>query len=546
MARSWTRRPRVLVIRCCRTTRLLEAVRLVRRRFVNADITVLCHASATTEVADSGLGDIVTYASRRLGPVACAEALLRLRRMPQFDAVVIPYMVPDDAGHANVIRTAVALDAPETVILRGHEVEAYDRAGLHRLARRVTLQSLGRWLDVPFLLAAITATSLLPWRRRAIEGDKRRVLHVVTGLGTGGAQVQIGELIARTPLDRYRVDVLVLAPHEGQFSLAAAGWADVRVRVFDAWPHLTACLIHLYRLCRRERYDIVHTWQFYANIVGVTAARLAGVPRIVTSVRPTRLWHRAWYNRPWFRIADALASRTADVVTVNSQALVHGHARWAFYPARRIHVVPSGLSPDALVPMRQVDRERLHRELSLSTDALVVGTVGQAGRAFDHQTFLRIIARLAPSMPSLHAVIVGRADDEGALRALARQLHIEDRVIIAGPRSDGRFLMAGFDLLLQTPRAPGEVSVLLEAAFLEVPSASTEVGGAGEIIEPHQLFPVGNISMGARTAAALLDNPASAREAAVRARRRALERFTSAKAAADWLDLYERTTGEAA
>lgn len=546
MPSAWTRRPRVLVIRCCRTTRLLEAVRLVRRRFVNADIVVLCHASAAAEVADTGLGDIVTYTSRRLGPFACAEALLRLRRMRRFDAVVIPYMVPDDAGHANVIRTAVALDAPETVILKGQDVEAYDRAGLHRLARRVTLRSLARWLDVPLLLAAVTATSLLPWRRRAAAGGKRRVLHVVTGLGTGGAQVQIGELIARTPLDRYRVDVLVLAPHEGRFSFAAAGWVDVRVRVFDSWPHLTACLMHLYRLCRRERYDIVHTWQFYANIIGVAAARLAGVPRIITSVRSTRLWHRAWYDRPWFRIADVLASRTADVVTVNSPTLIHGHARWALYPARRIHVVPSGLSPDALVPMRHVDRERLHRELNLPEGALVVGTVGRPGPAFDHQTFLRIIARLAPAMPSLCAVIVGDADDERALSALAGQLHIEDRVIVTGPRSDGRFLTAGFDLLLLTPRAQGVPSVLLEAAFLEVPSASTDVGGAGDIIEPHQLFPVGNVSSGARAAAALLGDPMAAHAAAVRARQRALERFTSAKAAADWLDLYERTTGEAA
>jgi glycosyltransferase involved in cell wall biosynthesis len=542
-----TRRARVLVIKCCRTSRVLDAVRMVRRRFPTAEVVVLCHASAAREVADSGLGDIVTYASRRLGIVAAADALLHLRRRSRFDSVVIPYMVPDHVGHANVLRLAVTIDAPETVILSGDEPQSYGRAGLRRLALRASVQSIARWFDIPVLLMAMAAASLVPWRRSAAAANRRKVLHIVTGLGAGGAQVQIAELIARTPVDDYQVDILVLAPHEGRFSLQSAAWPDVRVRVYESWPNLTGCFLHIYRLCRRERYDIVHTWLFYANVIGAAAARLAGVPRIIASVRNMSLWKRAWYNRPWFRIADALGSRAADIVTVNSPALVEDHSRWAWYPAARIQVVPNGLSPDTLVPMRDADRARVRREFGWADDALVVGTVGRLAPEKDQATFLRIIAALHSRTPQLRAVIVGGGDSEPGLRNLRRELDLDQVVVFAGERADARFLIGGFDLLLLTSRCEGLPNVLLEAAFLEVPSVSSDTGGASDIIESNCLFAPGDVEGGTQSAAASLNDRIAARDAAVRTRARAMNQFTSARAAAEWLALYDQVkTGEAA
>ena len=536
---------RVLVIRCCRTARLLEAVKLARQRFPSAALTVLAHQSSAAEVAECGLADVITYASRRLGVAATARTLPRLRH--RFNAVIVPYAVPDDAGHANVLRLAAAIDAPETVIMRGDEAGVCHRRGLRRLALGATLRSIGRSLDVPLLLAAVAVATVVPWRRAPRPAARRKVLHVVTGLGAGGAQVQIAELASRTPPHRFAIDVLVLAPYEGRFALQSASWPDVRVLVFDAWPNLVTCLRYVYRLCRRERYDVVHTRLFYANIIGAAAARLAGVPRIIASVRNLSLWKRDWYNRPWFRLADALASRAADVVTVNSRSLVDDHARWAFVSPDRIHVVANGLTPDTLVPLPAEDRVRLRREFGLAEDTPVLGTVGRLAPEKDQATFLRIVAALQPEIPGLHAVIVGGGDAEPSLRGLARTLGIERAVTFAGERSDARFLMAGFDLLLLTSRCEGLPNVLLEAAFLEVPSASTDVGGAGDIVEPERLFPAGDVAAGTRLVATLLTHPSASRAAAARARQRALERFTAERAAADWLALYEHgLLGEAA
>jgi glycosyltransferase involved in cell wall biosynthesis len=530
-------RERVLIVGCCRTARIIEALAHVRAAAPDAHVTVLVADNRIVELASTGVDAVATFHSSRLGPLREPRLTRRLRNA-QFDTVVVPYMVPDDAAHANVLRLAAAIAAAQTLVLRGSSAAACSRRAIWRLAALSTLWRVIRLLDVPVLLIALGIACILPRPRRQSRTGAARVLHIISGIGAGGAQRQLGQLLKNLPGDQFEADVLVLAQYEGEFSRTMLP-PTVRVRFVTAWPSMMRSMVDVYAQCRRERYDIVHTWLFSANVVGAAAARLARTPRVVASVRNMSLWKARWYWKPWFRMADSLASHAADVVTVNAEALVDDHARWAHYPTSRIAVIPNGVVPIAQPPSRGAARAHLLATIGGDANDVIIGTVGRLAPEKDHATFLRIVTHVRGAVPAIRAVIVGAGHAEPALRALATRLGIADIVHWAGERPDATAMMAGFDLLLLTSLCEGMPNVLLEAGLLGVPCVSTRVGGAGEVLgEASTLFAPGNDIEGAAGVMACLARPQWAAARAERTRQHIADRFTVARMVDGWIGAY--------
>jgi glycosyltransferase involved in cell wall biosynthesis len=324
---------------------------------------------------------------------------------------------------------------------------------------------------------------------------------------------------------------------------------DVRVTFLRSWPLMGAAVREVQQHCARGRFDIVHTWLFMANAIGVAGARLAGVPRVIASVRNLSLWKRTWYRQWWFRPADVLLSRAADVVTVNATALVPDHAAWAHLPASRIQVIHNGLDPSGFLREAGDARQAVRDAAGLPADALVVGTTGRLAPEKDHQTFLRIVRNLRRLRPSVRGVIVGDGALRDALEAEAARVGVEGSVVFLGERRDARRLMAGFDLFVLPSAIEGFPNVLLEAAFLGVPSIASRVGGSADVLPGDGVsfdatFDVGDDGRATEQALRLLDDRAAGADHAARTRARALEFFTADRMASAWLSLYTRCPSE--
>jgi glycosyltransferase involved in cell wall biosynthesis len=401
------------------------------------------------------------------------------------------------------------------------------------------LDALG-WCQRPiFVLAMLVAAWLCP-RRTVQPTPRRRVLHIISSLGVGGAQRQLAELVNRTPADRFDVDVLVLDRFDGELARQWFARPDVRVSYLREWPRLGASILEVRRHCLQGNYDIVHTWLFMANVIGVAGARLARVPHVIASVRNLSLWKRTWYRQWWFRIADVLCSWNADVVTVNAQALTTDHARWACYPHRWIQVVPNGFAPAPFVLDSRAARSHVRAAAALPDAAVIVGTVGRLAPEKDHLTFLRMMQMIWRAGANAHGVIVGDGPLRQRLEATAAELGVADTVTFLGERDDARCLMAGFDVFVLTSTIEGFPNVLLEAAFLSVPSVASRAGGSPDVLEnPADTFAAGDAAAAAHRVLAFIREPAAAAAAAALTRQRALTLFTADQMASRWFALYD-------
>nr|WP_202510536.1 glycosyltransferase [Streptomyces sp. SID5643] len=251
-------------------------------------------------------------------------------------------------------------------------------------------------------------------------------MHIITGLGVGGAEQQLRLLLRHLPLD---CDVVTLTNP----GTVAAGLAADGVRVLDlgmAGNRDLAALPRLVRVIRSGGYQLVHTHLYRACLYGRIAARLAGVRAVVATEhslgdsqmegRPLNTGVRALY------LAGERLGRTTVAV---SPTVAERLKRWGV-PGPRIEVVPNGID----VARFRFDAARRHetrRRLGLPDDAYVIGAVGRLtpGKRFG------VLVRALAQLPADHRLLlVGGGPEEDVLRRTARAAGVADRVLFTGER----------------------------------------------------------------------------------------------------------------
>ncbi len=250
-----------------------------------------------------------------------------------------------------------------------------------------------------------------------------KALHVITGLGVGGAEQQLRLLLRHLPV---HCDVVTLTnPGPVADGLRADG---VRVahlgmrgnRDLGALPALT-------RLVRRGKYDLVHTHLYRACVYGRIAARLAGVRATVATEHS--LGQAEIEGRPLTRGARALylgTERLGSATVAVSRTVAERLRDWGV-PAARIHVVPNGIEA-ARYRFDAERRSTTRARLGIPADAFVVGGVGRIvpGKRFD------VLVRAVAALPGAWLLLAGDGPERDALRTLTARLGATDRIRFLG------------------------------------------------------------------------------------------------------------------
>ncbi|WP_327403977.1 glycosyltransferase [Streptomyces sp. NBC_01288] len=253
-----------------------------------------------------------------------------------------------------------------------------------------------------------------------------KALHIITGLGVGGAEQQLRLLIRHLPVD---CDVVTLTnPGAVANGLTADG---VRVHHLGMTGNRDlAALPRLVGIIRTGRYDLVHTHLYRACVYGRLAARIAGVKAIVAtehSLGDSQMEGHGLSTgvRALYLASERLGRSTVAVSPTVAERL----KRWGV-PGPRIEVVPNGIDL-ARFRFDPAQRLRTRQRLGLPEGAYVVGGIGRlaAGKRFD------VLIRALAQLPSDYwLLLVGGGTEENLLRRTAHEYGVADRVLFTGER----------------------------------------------------------------------------------------------------------------
>jgi glycosyltransferase involved in cell wall biosynthesis len=318
---------------------------------------------------------------------------------------------------------------------------------------------------------------------------KPRVAFAIGGLGLGGSERQLMELISaahpgrihasvltfsttcdpayRQRLDELGVELIQLSPSGGPRPLRPA-----------------VAVPRTYRALRRLRPDVVYPWLEEASATVTPAARALGIPVVVArrSVcgSPAERW-------AFFRGPIRWAERRATLVTGNSEAVldeavVRGVAR------DRLRLVRNGHPPVAPLPAPE-------------GPSVALGYVANYRPEKGHARLLAALELVRAQTP-WRADLVGGGPLREQVAAEAGERGLGDRVGVGGPIADVRGFWAAHDVALLLSDNEGSPNALIEAALAGRPLVGTDGGGTREIVsvEGGMLVPPGDP---ARIAAAI-------------------------------------------
>jgi len=348
-----------------------------------------------------------------------------------------------------------------------------------------------------------------------------RVVHVISDLSTGGAEVMLAKLVGRMDTERF-ANVVVSLTDKGDLGellerngtpLYTLGFLRGRPR----WSGLT----ELIRLLKLLRPTLMQTWLYHADLLGSIASLVSGGPPVIWNVRCSDmdLRHYPLQTRMVVRLL-ALASRFPHAVVVNSQAGRAWHESLGFNP-RRWRYIGNGFDLDEFRP-NTAAKELLHSELGLPADNIVIAHVARVDPMKDHLTLLAAAKRVVARRPNARFLLIGQGTQD--LKPLLEEHGLSDRAYLLGKRGDISKLLPGTDLVCLSSISEGFPNVLGEAMACGVPCVSTDVGDARLIIgETGLVIPPRDAEGLANAIVELIDRGPEVRRELGRAARRRIE-----------------------
>ncbi len=349
---------------------------------------------------------------------------------------------------------------------------------------------------------------------------KIKIIIIIDNLGTGGAQRQIIEYLKFADQESFDIKIVNL-------DRDYAPLADEIVRLgfeiigIDHRGFFNAgTLIEIVRLFRREKPDIVHTYLFTADCYGRLAAKLAGVPYLVASIRGFDLWKR-WHHI----LADQILARFTDCITINADVLRDALIKRGKISPHKIIRIYNGVDLKRFEGLK--DGRRLRAELNIPQDGLIIGMVGRFSFEKDYETFFEAAGKVCESLDSVYFVAVGEGP---RLKELQEKAAGQNNIIFTGLRRDVPALIRAFDIGVLSSHNEGCPNVVLEYMACSKPVVASSVGACPELIvngETGFLVPAGDVLGMADKLAALLQNKSLRERMGEKGRKRVEEHFSS-------------------
>jgi glycosyltransferase involved in cell wall biosynthesis len=373
-----------------------------------------------------------------------------------------------------------------------------------------------------------------------------RVLHVITGLETGGAEMALYRLITSFRGENYTHAVVSLTP--GGAMRQRFCDAGIQLTVLDFKKAPLSQFLRLVKLLRQVHPDIVQTWLYHADLLGGIAACLAGNRRVIWGVHTSSIKGSGTsaFTSVVRRLCAWASNFIPHTIVCVAEAARRAHIEVG-YDVKRLVVVPNGFDLSEFVATPE-ERAALRAECGLWESDVVIGSLGRFNDDKDQRNFVCAAGLLARQSPDVRFLMVGKDLDQrnAELVGWISDTGHPECFLLLGERRDVPVCLAAMDIFCLHSRTEAFPLALGEAMAMGLPCVATDVGDAALMVgDTGVVVPKEDPEALARGLAQLLKAmPEQRRQLGQKAKARVQAEFTMECARRKFETIYRQVTEE--
>lgn len=352
--------------------------------------------------------------------------------------------------------------------------------------------------------------------------EKIKVAQIITRLDRGGSTDVVLLIASKLNQIGYQTTLIsgftVDPPENMEEYISRAGVKRICIhrlrREINPFNDFLA-LVKLYRIIRKEKFDIVHTHTSKAGLLGRMAAWLARTPIIFHHPHGHVFYgYFGSLTSKAIILMEKLSALFTDRIFTLTELGKKDHIKFKIGPAEKFLPVYCGIELSKFSDVK-IDPVQKKKEFEISPHELVVGMVARLVPVKGCEYFIKACAQVKKEISNTKFMLIGDGPMKDELKRLSSQLGISESIIFTGNRNDVPELLNIFDLFVLSSLNEGLGRVLIEAQACGKPVVATNVGGIPEVVKDGQtalLVPSKNVSRLAQAVVSLLKDESRARK----------------------------------
>ncbi len=310
------------------------------------------------------------------------------------------------------------------------------------------------------------------------KSNSEKIVHIITGLNLGGAEMMLYKLIKASPAPEKHIVVSLLGRGFFADKIEKIGCTVIPLNLKKK-PIQT--IIKLPQIVKEYKPIAIQCWMFHANVIGCIIGVFAGIKNICFGIHHTISSHDKFMLILLNKISALLSKRFCKaVICCGNNPLVA--SKKSGYKKDILKCIYNGFDIQEF-RFSQSGRNKIRKEFNFSDSDFVIVHMARFHYLKNHVGLLRIFAEVLKKNPNAKLLLVGDGlIGNETIENQLNELNIKSTVKFAGLRTDVIDIYSASDVSVLPSLSEGFPNVLGEAMLCECPCVATDVGDASFII----------------------------------------------------------------
>ena len=248
----------------------------------------------------------------------------------------------------------------------------------------------------------------------------------------------------------------------------------------------------LYKLFKREKYNVVHVHTPIASIIGRVASKLAGIPIVIYTA------HGFYFHENMnivkfkiFFLLEKIAGNFTDILFTQSAEDKNFAIKFNILPEDKIFAIGNGVNKKKFNPLNIKDTSSIKKELKIPKKSYVIGCIARMVEEKGLKEFLDAAKLICKKFENIYFIIIGErltsdhnSNVETYITSAKKQ--INKNISFLGLRKDIPEMISIMDLYCLPSWREGMPRSIIEAMMMSKPVIATDIRGSREEVINNQ------------------------------------------------------------